>query len=648
MRHRLVAGVLSLVTAGALTTVPYAVAAAPIDPIVNYAGQSCDVTLPGGATARVAEQGGHESAQILDAAAIKGGMFSIDSGGHQVLVPARKLTAGVNFSAYDTALLAQQQCGWNAPQRPARASGGYRLAPLTINTLDLTGRPAPLFVMLTNVDDQGLARPIPVDTADGVTKINVPVGHYAAVEIFSNDDLSHYWFVLDPEFTVSGDHSGITLDPRTATVTVLPPTTPLPSTLESNSFGVSRGDGVNAADWFDYFDLQPTPEPFSVNEFAAPPDGVTVINPAYEFSSPPGTASPYQYHITEPTDHVSGAFPATVDPAKLATVLRNYDTGQPGGEALSINVGQPLNEVTGNVIALRGFNLVTPGSTRTEYFSASPDLAWRSVVDGGPNEDELFSAPKIYLPGHTYTDSFHQGGEHPGVALDTLGQRIVCAACSTPGDLQFDIYPLSDNTPGHFAIMNDSNGSSSFQLSRNGSVIATDDTGPQFVGVSVPNGTATYQLTENDGRPDAPLSTTVQTTWTFTANPGHGEAVPSYWQCLTGEDCTTLPLLFADYTTDESLDDALTTGVHTLDLDVTHQQDAKAPQVTGASVAVSFDDGATWVPATVNGRSGHYAATFTVPATASGGHVSVRVSAWDAAGNRIDQTVQRAYAVTTR
>lgn len=163
VRHRFVAGVLSLVTAGALTTVPYAVAAAPIDPIVNYAGQSCDVTLPGGATARVAEQGGHESAQILDAAAVKGGMFSIDSGGHQVLVPADRLTAGVNLSAYDTALLAARQCGWNAPQRPSRASGGYRLAPLTIDTLDLNGQPAPLFVMLTNVDDQGLARPIPAD-----------------------------------------------------------------------------------------------------------------------------------------------------------------------------------------------------------------------------------------------------------------------------------------------------------------------------------------------------------------------------------------------------------------------------------------------------------------------------------------------------
>jgi hypothetical protein len=72
-------------------------------------------------------------------------------------------------------------------------------------------------------------------------------------------------------------------------------------------------------------------------------------------------------------------------------------------------------------------------------------------------------------------------------------------------------------------------------------------------------------------------------------------------------------------------------------LTVQHQPGAAAPKLASLRVAASFDDGATWRPVPVSGGRalvGH-------PARA--GFVSLRISATDAAGNSVEQTVIRAY-----
>jgi hypothetical protein len=650
-----VAGAVAFAVAGGLALVPFSVATAtPVDPVVSYAtaGHPCDVTLPGGARAQVTRRDGGSSAQLVDPSAARSGMFSFDDGGHDVLLPATDLSAvthgTVDVSAFDTALLAQRQCGWPA-SKPGHGTGGYQLGRLTVHTIGLDGQPMAGFVLLTNVDNQNLARPI-LDTTDGLTRMAVPDGHYSALLVDGQGN--DYRFVLDSEFTVT-DGTSITLDERTATVAASAPTTPKPADLESSSFGISRGDSTNVADWFDFFNLDPTPASFLINPVAKPKHGVQVINPAFELTSPATAASPYQYHITEPTDHVSGAFPTKVDAAHLATVTRHYDTAQADGPVLSVNIGEPRAEADAGKFGLRGFTEITPGTSRTEYFSASPDIVWLSIVDADAvSSDEVFTSPIVYQAGRHTTETFHQGAEHPGPELDLGPVAVTCAACSAEDSLQFNLFPYNDNTPGHYALQDGlfqpgESESASFQLRRDGTLVASDDTGPQFVGIQVPGGTARYALTENVGRSigTLPLSVASQTTWSFTANPGHGTPIPRGWTCPAGgTNCGTLPFLYAYYTADTTPTDGLTAGRHTLDLDVQRQQGAPNIPVTGADVSVSYDDGATWVPAGVRGHAGQYTASFTVPAAAVGGYVSVRVAAWDAAGNRIDQTVQRAYA----
>ena len=93
----------------------------------------------------------------------------------------------------------------------------------------------------------------------------------------------------------------------------------------------------------------------------------------------------------------------------------------------------------------------------------------------------------------------------------------------------------------------------------------------------------------------------------------------------------------------DMLNRALPGAAFPIQLSVRHQPGvANAPAIAGVKVWTSTDDGSTWTAATVSGSSGAYTATVNQP---SAGFVSLRVEAWDAAGNRIDQTVKRAYAV---
>ncbi len=64
--------------------------------------------------------------------------------------------------------------------------------------------------------------------------------------------------------------------------------------------------------------------------------------------------------------------------------------------------------------------------------------------------------------------------------------------------------------------------------------------------------------------------------------------------------------------------------------------------VTGLTVDVSYDDGATWAKAEVAGGGQNLRATVRHPGRA--GHASLRAVAVDAAGNRVEQTIIRAYA----
>lgn len=66
--------------------------------------------------------------------------------------------------------------------------------------------------------------------------------------------------------------------------------------------------------------------------------------------------------------------------------------------------------------------------------------------------------------------------------------------------------------------------------------------------------------------------------------------------------------------------------------------------MTGAAAAASFDGGRTWHPAAVRAQGGgRFRVSFRAPA---GARVTLRVSARDAAGGSITETITGGYAVS--
>ncbi|KAB8196363.1 S8 family serine peptidase [Nonomuraea phyllanthi] len=162
----------------------------------------------------------------------------------------------------------------------------------------------------------------------------------------------------------------------------------------------------------------------------------------------------------------------------------------------------------------------------------------------------------------------------------------------------------------------------------------------------LPKEVGTYRLTARNDLQDIE--------WTFTAPPGEDQVRPglncyAWWIDGPLEQCRTTPAVFVSYDLGDSLSDENTVAAgrrHTFELEAYHGPSAaKMPRIEGVRLWTSTDDGATWQPARLKrGRDGVYTASTRYPHyRATKGAVSLKVEAWDAAGNRVKQTTLRAF-----
>ncbi|HEY8471048.1 MAG TPA: S8 family serine peptidase [Natronosporangium sp.] len=147
---------------------------------------------------------------------------------------------------------------------------------------------------------------------------------------------------------------------------------------------------------------------------------------------------------------------------------------------------------------------------------------------------------------------------------------------------------------------------------------------------------ASYRL-ELDVRREAEWwhrSTSTSTVWTFNS------------QRPAADTTEVLPLLSVDYLIDLDLQNRpiQPPGQPVLGLQV-RQQVADQPAVAGARLWVSYDDGESWRSRPVRSLGGgRFEAVLPFRGPIGGsGYASVRVEAWDTAGNRIEQEVIRAW-----
>ncbi len=161
---------------------------------------------------------------------------------------------------------------------------------------------------------------------------------------------------------------------------------------------------------------------------------------------------------------------------------------------------------------------------------------------------------------------------------------------------------------------------------------------------AMPPEAATYRMELDLARSDDvwTTSTATHTVWTLPGlRPGAGSEL--------------LPLLLVDYGVDVDLTNTAPhprdrRGPATLDLTVHHQVGVDGPEIAGARLWLSYDDGQTWLRR--QGKDlGDGRFRFPLPSrdpAGTAGYVSLRVEAWDVAGNRIDQEVTRAWRLSPR
>ncbi|MFD0539316.1 hypothetical protein ACFQY7_41845 [Actinomadura luteofluorescens] len=284
------------------------------------------------------------------------------------------------------------------------------------------------------------------------------------------------------------------------------------------------------------------------------------------------------------------------------------------------------------LLIFEGSGDVKPGTSRTDYVSTGPGLLWGDEgfvkfgeefwVDQGP-----FGALE---PGERVSDRWGRQPLRPGPYSGTGVTPSGCArypAARTGQSMRVSLVDLQTRPDGFDCAMHEVKGHMALFA---GEEKLGEKNGP-FAEFTVPSKEAAYRLTyENDASAFLPVSTRTSTSWTFRS----GEP--------RGHKSANLPLLLVDY--DLNLDLRNQPSGEPAVLTVARMAGSGGAEVTGLRFWTSADDGGTWRAVQVKALGGgRFSAP--LPAPVKGQAVSLRVTANDAGGSGVDQSIIRAYRV---
>jgi hypothetical protein len=265
-----------------------------------------------------------------------------------------------------------------------------------------------------------------------------------------------------------------------------------------------------------------------------------------------------------------------------------------------------------------------PG-TRTDWVSSPAGTSWMEDAFTGPGlVVESRSGVHAYAGGSRQVSDWFAPVTHP-----RNGSGYWWSSRQA-GYVEFNVQPWTDSGTDHGGSMQDGTDERLFQVWQDGALMYTSQWPAAYFTPST-EGPTTFVADLRASRDPAVyrLTTATHTRWTVHAAP---VADPSRVDLL--------PLLQLDYTVDTDLAGDARPGRQSLGVRAVHLPGVVgAGKATVSSVAVSYDDGATWRPVPVSAG----VVRFTPPRGAA--FVSLRVTASDTAGNAIEQEVIRAYGL---
>ncbi|MGW1411215.1 S8 family peptidase [Streptomyces sp. NPDC002403] len=354
--------------------------------------------------------------------------------------------------------------------------------------------------------------------------------------------------------------------------------------------------------------------------------------------------SPYLYDVVQVSEQrVPERVVHKVGPENTATVVSRYpDTG---GTRYVTENRESWRPWEGEQVFLpMRSRYVRTGQARTEYLSGPADTRWLHWVN--PRNTWAIHAVgtgmlgplRTYRPGEHATESWYAPVVRPAIPRGVEGLAL------RKGDqLTIGIPEFTDTAFGHYGYALPRTGADTpypdetrAVLRRDGEILAE---GPRAWGAFPAGGDdGRYRLDLDVKRtsPEGTLSRATSTRWSFTApRPAEGKE-------------SLIPLLQLDYDVATDLQgSAPDSGSFAFGVSARHQDGLTGRSVKGMEVSVSYDDGGHWRAATTSARGdGAYRVRVTHPSTArTSGYVTLRVRAWDDAGNEVTQEIERAYAL---
>ncbi|MEV4315891.1 hypothetical protein [Actinocrispum sp. NPDC049592] len=510
----------------------------------------------------------------------------------------------------------------------------------------------------------------------GVAKFSVPEGHYSVLGLFFETDADNNVTAVrlsaQPEVNVFGDATTrVHAQQASSKVTWV---TPKPALQLEGGFSVQREPKTGTAFVLD------------VGVGAGVPIWVSPVNkpvvtgkletyPYNRLSSPPGPGTPYEYNLQQAT--TDGTIPRqryVIKPQALATVDANYYS-----EIASVGHRQRAGMYAFETQNFRSGHQQLLPAKQTEYISGDPAIMWYGgtakylAIDGFSWFGAQYDSGRSYTAGQSVREDWNRFPLHPagGTTPDLNYERWPVHPAATRKDdtVTFDIYPFSDGSVGHtgmgyYGSARDTI-KGAFDISQNGVSVASGQIDPRFTmqfneSVTLDPNPSTVKLTLDATR-EGPMyvqSTGSHTEWTWKSGHVAGATLPKglYCEWFKGEpptrDCSVEPLMTLTYALGDLDVNGMTHGgPQTLDLTVGHLQSVAGSAITGATVQYSIDGG-DWQDASVTALSnespgnGSYRAAFTAFSPNFGGSlVSLRVTATDAAGGQIAETITNAYRI---
>jgi hypothetical protein len=566
-----------------------------------------------------------------------------------------------------------------ATLRLAGASSGvtpaFDMRTLSLAVTDANGAPDQGDIAFVyNVDDAnrfGDPTEVVSTITGGTAKFSVPDGHYAAVVLFFTTDstgvLTGVRLVSRPEFAVRGDQT-LTVGAREATsrITIV---TPGPSVPQEGGFAYRRVARTGPSL---YVDVQtdpgtpiwvaPTHDPVAVGTLQSYPYG--------RFTSPPGTAAPYEYQLLMPV--AEKTIPAQRYVVRARSVATVYATYYAEVAATGVRQRAGIYGFEASEFALRVSHPLDLPRAQTEYVSAGPDIIWyggaaRSYTDvAGSWIGASYEVPRRYQAGQHVTESWFKFPLHPVGDVQLMpppgpGWPSTLPGATRTGDtVQVTFAPFTDNQLGHSGGLAGDPGTTNtatYEIDQDGRKMAGGDVSDYrglYAQTSVDPAASTLRLVYDVSR-TGPLyaqSTSSHTEWTWRSSHQANGRLPTGYTCAPGNqpvtDCAVQPLLAVRYDLpDLRPDGSVPPGEQTVNLAVSHLQLAAAAPITAATVEYTTDDGATWLPATAaSNGNGRYRASFVPTGAGASGYVGLRVTAHDAAGGGITETTLRDLRLT--